>query len=119
MHGQERMLGAVQDLVRRGRARGLGVTLVTQRAAVLSKDVLTQAEVLVALRTIAPQDREAIDAWIQAHDAHGQRAEFMASLASLPIGTAWFWSPGWLAHRLASLRPFLNPWRRLFSEIME
>jgi hypothetical protein len=69
---------------------------VTQRAAVLSKDVLTQVEVLVALRTIAPQDRAAIDAWIQAHDAHGQREEFMASLASLPIGTAWFWSPGWL-----------------------
>ena len=96
LHGQERMLGAIQDLVRRGRARGIGVTLVTQRAAVLSKDVLTQVEVLVALRTIAPQDREAIDAWIQAHDAHGQRAEFLASLASLPIGTAWFWSPGWL-----------------------
>jgi hypothetical protein len=96
MHGQERMLGAIQDLVRRGRARGIGVTLVTQRAAVLSKDVLTQVEVLVALRTIAPQDRDAIDAWIQAHDAHGQRGEFMASLASLPIGTAWFWSPGWL-----------------------
>lgn len=96
LHGQERMLGAIQDLVRRGRARGIGVTLVTQRAAVLSKDVLTQVEVLVALRTIAPQDRAAIEAWIQAHDAHGQRDEFMASLASLPIGTAWFWSPGWL-----------------------
>jgi hypothetical protein len=96
LHGQERLLGAIQDLVRRGRARGIGVTLVTQRAAVLSKDVLTQAEVLVALRTISPQDRAAIDAWIQAHDAHGQREEFMASLASLPIGTAWFWSPGWL-----------------------
>jgi hypothetical protein len=96
LHGQERMLGAMQDLVRRGRARGIGVTLVTQRAAVLSKDVLTQVEVLVALRTIAPQDRAAIDAWIQAHDAHGQREQFMASLASLPIGTAWFWSPGWL-----------------------
>ena len=95
-HGTERMLGAVQDLVRRGRARGIGVTLVTQRAAVLNKDVLTQVEVLVALRSIAPQDREAMDAWIQAHDAHGQRVEFMESLASLPIGTAWFWSPGWL-----------------------
>src|SRR6266508_759394 len=28
--GQERMLGAIEDLVRRGRARGIGVTLVTQ-----------------------------------------------------------------------------------------
>ncbi len=58
--GEERLLGAMEDLVRRGRARGLGVMLVTQRAAVLNKNVLTQVEVLVVLRTIAPQDREAI-----------------------------------------------------------
>jgi uncharacterized protein len=94
--GQERMLGACEDLVRRGRARGLGVTLVTQRAAVLNKDVLTQVEVLVALRTIAPQDRDAVDAWIKVHGTAEQRQEMMASLPSLPVGTAWFWSPGWL-----------------------
>src|SRR4051812_36415696 len=29
MKGQERLLGAIEDLVRRGRARGLGITLVT------------------------------------------------------------------------------------------
>ncbi|HZH33014.1 MAG TPA: helicase HerA-like domain-containing protein [Pyrinomonadaceae bacterium] len=96
MKGQERLLGAVEDLVRRGRARGIGVTLVTQRSAVLNKDVLTQAEVLVALRTIAPQDRSAIDEWIKVHGTPEQREELMQSLPSLPIGTAWFWSPGWL-----------------------
>lgn len=85
-----------EDLVRRGRARGLGITLVTQRAAVLNKDVLTQAEVMVALRTIAPQDRDAIDAWIRVHGSPEQREELMTSLPSLPVGTAWFWSPGWL-----------------------
>jgi uncharacterized protein len=94
--GQERLLGAIEDLVRRGRARGIGVTLVTQRAAVLNKDVLTQAEVLVALRTIAPQDRDAIDAWIRVHGTPEQRDELMTSLPSLPVGTAWVWSPGWL-----------------------
>lgn len=96
MKGRERMLGAVEDLVRRGRARGLGITLVTQRAAVLNKDVLTQVEVLVALRTIAPQDRDAIDAWVKAHGTPEERKKLMDSLPSLPIGTAWFWSPGWL-----------------------
>jgi hypothetical protein len=96
MKGQERLLGAIEDLVRRGRARGIGVTLVTQRAAVLNKDVLTQAEVLVALRTIAPQDREAIDAWIRVHGTPQEREALMASLPSLPVGTAWLWSPGWL-----------------------
>lgn len=94
--GQERMVGAIDDLVRRGRASGIGVTLITQRAAVIHKDVLTQIEVLIALRTISPQDRKAVELWIEAHDAYDQRAEFMASLASLPIGTAWVWSPGWL-----------------------
>lgn len=91
-----RVMGAVDDLVRRGRSSGLGVTVITQRAAVIHKDVLTQIEVLVALRTVSPQDRKALDGWIEAHDAHDQRSEFMGSLASLPIGTAWFWSPGWL-----------------------
>ncbi len=51
MRGQVRMLGAVEDLVHRGRARGLDVTLATRRAAVLNQDVLTQVEVPVALRT--------------------------------------------------------------------
>lgn len=104
--GQERLLGAIEDLVRRGRARGLGVTLVTQRAAVLNKDVLTQVEVLIALRTIAPQDREAIDAWIRVHGTPEQRDELMRSLPSLPVGTAWVWSPGWLdLFRKVAIRP--------------
>jgi hypothetical protein len=96
MKGQERMLGAVEDLVRRGRARGIGVTLITQRPAVLNKDVLTQVEVLVTLRLIAPQDRNAINEWVKVHGEPGQAEELMQSLPSLPIGTAWFWSPGWL-----------------------
>jgi hypothetical protein len=94
--GQERMLGAVEDLVRRGRARGLGVTLITQRSAVINKNVLSQVEVLVAMRTIGPQDRAAIEAWIEVHGTEQQKAELLDSLPSLPIGTAWFWSPGWL-----------------------
>jgi uncharacterized protein len=51
-----RMAGAIEQLVRRGRSRGLGVTLITQRSAVLNKDVLTQADVLIVMRTTGPQD---------------------------------------------------------------
>ena len=94
--GQERMFGAIDRLVRRGRSSGIGVTLISQRAAVVNKDVLTQIEVLICLRTISPQDRKALEAWVEAHDAHDQKGEFMASLASLAIGEAWIWSPGWL-----------------------
>ena len=91
--GDEQMLGAVYDLVRRGRGRGIGSTLITQRSASLSKEVLTQAEILVALRTTGPHDRKAIEAWIELHGDEAQRDEVLASLASLPTGNAWVWWP--------------------------
>lgn len=95
-HGFERLFGAIDRLVRRGRASGIGVTLISQRPAVVHKDVLSQAEVLICHQTIGPQDRKALETWIEAHDAHGQRQTFMESLAGLGRGEAWVWSPGWL-----------------------
>lgn len=88
--------GSIDDLVRRGRSSGIGVTLISQRAAVISKDVLTQCSVLVALRTTSKQDRKALDEWIEAHDPGDRRAEFMQTIANLDVGEAWVWSPGWL-----------------------
>lgn len=93
--GEERMLGAAEDIVRRGGQRGIGCILVTQRSAVLNKNVLTQAQMLIVLRTIAPQDLAAMDAWIQVHGEPDKRKTLMESLPSLPTGDAWFWSPGW------------------------
>lgn len=101
-----RLLGAMEDLVRRGRARGLGTTLITQRPAVLNKDVLTQAEVLIALGMTGPRDVAAIDEWVRLHADEDQAKEVKASLPSLPVGTAWVWSPGWLEIlRKVQIRP--------------
>jgi hypothetical protein len=94
--GEERVLRAFDDIVRRGRTRGLGTTLITQRPAAINKNVLTQAEMLVALRMTSPQDRSAVDDWVKAHGTPEQRDQMMSSLPSLPVGTAWAWSPGWL-----------------------
>lgn len=93
--GEERMLGAAEDIVRRGGQRGLGCILVTQRSAVLNKNVLTQAEMLVVLRTISPQDIAAMKSWIDVHGTIEEGKILIDSLPSLPIGDAWFWSPGW------------------------
>ena len=95
--GGQRLLGAIEDLVRRGRARGLGMTLITQRPAVLHKDVLTQCEVLIALRMTGPRDVAAIDEWVRLHADEEVARTLKASLPSLPIGAAWVWSPGWLS----------------------
>lgn len=91
-----RLLGAMEDLVRRGRARGLGMTMITQRSASINKDLLTQIEILIAKRTIAPQDRNAIEAWVEVHGTPAEQKTLMASLPSLPVADAWFWSPAWL-----------------------
>ncbi len=93
--GEERMLGAAEDIVRRGGQRGIGCALITQRSAVLNKNVLTQAQMLIVLRTIAPQDLAAMKAWIDVHGTIEEGKQLMDSLPSLPIGDAWFWSPGW------------------------
>lgn len=93
--GEERMLGAAEDIVRRGGQRGIGCLLVTQRSAVLNKNVLTQSQIIVALRTIAPQDIAALDAWIDVHGTVEERKTLLESISSLPVGDAWFWSPGW------------------------
>jgi hypothetical protein len=91
-----RMLGAIDDIVRRGRIRGLGCTLVTQRSAVLNKDVLTQAEVLIVLRTAHPRDRAPVLEWMKVHATEEQLGQVEESLAKLPKGDAWVMSAGWL-----------------------
>jgi hypothetical protein len=94
--GQERMLGAFEALIRRGGIRGIGMTMITQRPAVLNKNVLTQAETLIALQVTAPQDQDAIDDWVKRNGTKEQRDQLMGSLASLGKGDAWVWSPAWL-----------------------
>jgi hypothetical protein len=93
MREQARLLRAWENIVRRGRARGLGITMITQRSAALNKNVLTQIETLIVLRTTSPQDRKAIAGWV---DYHGQAHELLDSLPGLADGEAWLWSPSWL-----------------------
>lgn len=93
--GEEaRMLGAMEDLVKKGGIRGLGATLITQRPAVLNKNVLTQCEVLCVLRIVHHMDIKAIKLWIDVHGDPEKSKQMIADLPSLPIGEAWFWSPG-------------------------
>jgi len=93
---QKRMLGAAEAIVRRGRSRGLGVTLITQRPAVINKNVLSQVELLVALQVTAPQDRKALEEWAKGFSEKPDRDRFLDGLARLKVGEAWLWSPAWL-----------------------
>jgi hypothetical protein len=94
--GSERMFGAIDRIVRRGRASGLGVTLISQRPQVINKDVLTQCQVLVAHRLTHQLDRRAVGQWVEAHDSDDRGGEVLGTLASLAVGEAWIWDAGWI-----------------------
>lgn len=88
-----RLLGAVEDIVLQGRRRGLGLTIISQRPALVNTNVRSQCGTLVAMRIIGPHDRKAITDWTEAHGTERQTKEMLATLASLPKGDAWVWSP--------------------------
>lgn len=87
------MLHAANNLVSLGRSRGLRIILISQRPAKLHKDSLTQVETLVAMRLIAPQDRHAVEEWIEDNADEAKGREIIRSLAQLGTGYGWVWAP--------------------------
>lgn len=91
VRGEDAMLvNTWQRIVKQGRFKGLGVTMLSQRSAAVNKDVLTQIDNLFVLRTTAPQDRDAVKGWI---DTHADSRAILAELPSLQNGECWLWQP--------------------------
>ena len=91
-----RLLGAYEDIVLRGRKPGIGSTSITLRPAQLHSAIRSQVEVLIAMKLLGKLDVQAIDEWVRLHATEEEARDLKASLPSLPVGTGWFWSPGWL-----------------------
>jgi uncharacterized protein len=91
--GAEALLGHMEDIVRRGRVKGFIPWLISQRPAVINKNVLSQVDGLLAFKLTSTQDRDALDAWIegQADKAEGKRIK--DSLPTLQIGHGIVWIP--------------------------
>lgn len=93
MSDEARMVSVVQRLIKLGRNFGVGATLISQRAAAVNKDVLTQTEVLCVLQTTGPQDRKAVRDWID-HTGAEVSKEVVNKLPKLAPGQMYIWSPG-------------------------
>lgn len=91
--GDQPLLGVTENIVRRGRNSGIGITLITQRPAVLNKDVLTQVDGLCVMRMLGPQDRDAIDDWVGEHGDTNLGKDVKGSLPDLATGECWWWVP--------------------------
>lgn len=88
---QKRACGVIDRLVRRGGIKGIGSTLITQRPAVIHKNVLSQVDGIFALSMSAPHDLEAFETWLRpvvqsANDRH----HCLTALPLLPAGEAFY-----------------------------
>ena len=91
--GGHELLGRVEEIVRRGRVRGFVPWLTTQRPAVLHKDVLRQADILVSMKLTSSQDREAVGRWIEGRADRAEGRLILASLPRLSRGEGYVWAP--------------------------
>ncbi len=87
------LLGRIEEIVRRGRVRGFVPWLITQRPAVLHKDVLSQADILVSMKLTSSQDRAAIGRWIEGQADRAEGRRILSALPRLARGEGWVWAP--------------------------
>jgi hypothetical protein len=83
----------METIVRRGRVKGFIPWLISQRPAVLNKNVLSQVDGLVAFKLTSSQDRAALGAWIEGQADREQGKAILGSLPTLATGTGVVWLP--------------------------
>jgi hypothetical protein len=88
-----RTVGAVEDLIARGRNSGFGVVQISQRPATLNADVRSLCDTIITHRITSPLDRKAFLAWIEENASIEEADRVLESLAKLRNGEAWIWSP--------------------------
>jgi len=87
------VVGAIEDLVARGRNSGFGVVLISQRPATLNADVRSLCDAIITHRITGPLDRKAFRAWIEENATVEEIDRVLESLAKLKDGEAWVWAP--------------------------
>lgn len=96
MRGQEHLIHAAKTIVTKGRSRGLGMTMVTQRPQSISKAVIEEADVIFCHRMQGLRAVKAMQAWTDLYADKDQAKEFFDSLPKLADGECWVWSPKFL-----------------------
>jgi hypothetical protein len=88
-----KLLGMMETICRRGRVKGFIPWLITQRPAVLSKNVLSQVDGLVAFKLTSVHDRDAIGDWVEGQADTAQWKGMWADMARLDRGQGLVWLP--------------------------
>lgn len=80
-------------LLSEGRGLGLVCLIASQRPQKVHNDTLTSCETLVAMRVTHGADRDAVETWIEGCGDKEIGKKVVSSLAAMPRGQAWIWSP--------------------------
>jgi len=88
-------LASVDTVVRRGRQYGIGLTMITQRPAVMHKDILSQADIWFFMHLVSDQDLTSVRQIIQ-HSGMGQVKDIIQKIVKYKAGEALIYSPEWL-----------------------
>lgn len=88
-----KLLGMMETIVRRGRVRGFIPWLISQRPAVLNKNVLSQSDGLIAMKLTSSQDRDQLGDWVEGQADRAEWKAMRAELATLPRGDGVIWIP--------------------------
>lgn len=94
---QKFSLAALDSIVRRGRGRGLGCTLITQRPAVLNKNVLTQVDASIILNITGETDLKTIREYLDSAGLSKKDIQdWIEKIMKFGKGHAMLFSPSWL-----------------------
>ena len=88
-----KLLGMMETICRRGRVKGFIPWLISQRPAVISKNVLSQIDGMIALKLTSVQDRDAIGDWVEGQADAGQWKAMWANMATMERGQGVVWLP--------------------------
>ncbi len=89
--------GAMDKLIRIGRNKGIGMTLIAQRPQMINKDALSQVNALIVMRLTDPGSIDAARDWLDAQGAESDLVNtFIGRLPALADGTGLVLSPAWL-----------------------
>lgn len=89
-------LEAIQLIQNKGRHRGFGVTVATQRSAMINKTVLYASGTLVAMQTTSPKDIKTVREWLEVVATKEEAAEIVSVLPTLKTREALIYSPQYL-----------------------
>lgn len=89
-------LQAIQLIQNKGRHRGFGVTLATQRSAMINKSVLYASGTLIAMQTTAPKDIKTVREWLEVVATPDVAKDVVSVLPTLKTREALIYSPQYL-----------------------